>query len=132
MSLNRIKFRDRNGSNEYEVPINPDSWQNDDSVDYDLIETIDGAPIQMFASFDQRERSFVWPNYPNSNSTYTAMVSELKGYKGKQKQLDTQDIDYLSHGWKNIRVTDVSTVPSRGGQLRYSLVLKYVFEEDIT
>ena len=92
-----------------------------------------GSHFPISKTFDQRERTFTWPAHLDSNITFTALITELKRYKGQRKQLNTQDLDYLSRGWKNIKLTDVQTNPIRAGRgdLRYILILKYIFTEEV-
>lgn len=127
----RILFRDLDGSNVYEVPYNPDRWESLDSSNIIIKENLHTVPTVYNKTYDSRIRSFFWPSYPDSIQTFKNMVNVLKSYRGTYKQLHTNSIDYLSHGWKNIRIIDVETVPIRGGQLRYGVIVKYEFAEEI-
>lgn len=131
MSLQKIQFRDTDESNLYTVPYNPSQFDALDSVYYQMKNVIDGAPIRSVATFDGRTRTLTWPELPNSNTTYTSMVSELKGYKGATKEVNFQDIDYMSLGWKRIKIINVQTNLMPGGNIRYGLILEYIYLDEL-
>ena len=128
MALIRIKFGDIvDDPSAYELPINPDEVELLDSVDYDLVDTLDGSPIRSVATFDSRPRILKWPYYESTNTTFSGMESELKSYKGLNKKLNLQDLDVYSWGWRSIKVIDVTTSIMRGGKIRKNMELIYVY-----
>jgi hypothetical protein len=128
MSLTRIKFSDTDGSNIYSLAYNPDNFDAVDSANMVLVNVLDGSPARISGSFDNRVRTMTWPFYPASDTSFMAMVNELKSYKGLNKKLDLEDVDApYSYGWRNIKVTDVKTSLKEGGSLRVSLTLEYVY-----
>src|SRR4030067_1373345 len=128
MALIRIKFGDIvDDPSCYELPINPDEVELLDSVDYDLVDTLDGSPIRSVATFDSRPRILKWPYYESTNTTFSGMESELKSYKGLNKKLNLQDLDVYSWGWRSIKVIDVTTSIMRGGKIRKNMELIYVY-----
>ena len=128
MALTRIKFGDIvDDPSAYELPINPDEVELLDSVDYDLVDTLDGSPIRSVATFDSRPRILKWPYYESTNTTFSGMESVLKSYKGLNKKLNLQDLDVYSWGWRSIKVIDVTTSIMRGGKIRKNMELIYVY-----
>jgi hypothetical protein len=128
--MNRILFTDTNGTNSYILPVNPNTGIFEDSTDYTLLETLDGAPVRSKASFDGRVRSLIWPYFPVSNSTFMGMVSVLKTYKGAEKKIDLKDVDAaFSYGSRYIRILDVKTDLQTGGDLRLNMQVDYVYTQ---
>lgn len=126
-TVGNITLRNLDKTNSYQFTYNPESWNPEDSINATEFPTIDGMNFLFYSIGENREMSFVWPNYSNSNTNFTAMVSELKSYIGQKKQMHLGNIDYINQGWRNIRITDVSTDVSFGGPLEYNLTLKYIY-----
>lgn len=114
-------------TDEYEVYRNPYSWTALDGQSYKLLGTTESAAILQLNNKDNREKSLVWaPMVFVENGSYHLMTNKLKSYIGKNLDLNLQDIDYFSLGWHSIFVTDVQCDLLPGGELRYSITLKYV------
>lgn len=134
--MTRISFRNVGGGNEYFCPINPIFADIGDSTNYDMVSILDGAPVRVAAAFDGRRRTLEWDgfDYQGNNQirdTFRAMLSELRTYKGTDKELHLQDIDIdLARGYKAILVDDVSTTTKRGaGNIRIVLKVTYHYTE---
>jgi len=126
----KIKFSNTDGSNIYELPINPSKVEIGDSDDYDLLDTLDGAAIKSTASFDSRPRILSWPYHVATNTTFSGMVSELKTYIGVNKKIYLGTVDAIfSYDWRYIRVIDVASDLKEGGALRRNLLLTYVYTQ---
>jgi len=129
--LTRIKFRDPDESNLFTCPINPRQAVLLDDVDAVQESVIDGSPIHILSNFDGRTRRLVWDRFTETLTAYTTLRTELKLYKNTLKQINLQDIDIQSLGWKNILVTNVGQTLSEGGQIRTQLFLEYHYTEAI-
>lgn len=132
MPVNRIKFRDRGGGNTYTVPINPATVSINVSSDLEIERTPDGSSIMQKSGYNQNVHRMLWDSGRNSDSIFTAMVTELKTYKDAQKELYLNDIDVHHWGYKDIRVTNVETNIIGGkGTLEYTLALEFILEEPL-
>jgi hypothetical protein len=130
MSINRIKFTDTAGANEYILPINPESVDLLADDKYELLSTLDGAIVKSKAYFDDRVRFLRWPYYPYTNTTFLGMISVLKTYKNLDKKMDLQDIDTpFSYGSRFIRIIDVKNNVLQGGKLRVNMEVSYVYTQ---
>ena len=129
--MNRIVFRDQDESNSFTCPINPRQAILLDDVDANQETVIDGSPIHLLSNFDGRTRRLVWDRFTETLVAYTTLRTELKTYKNSLKQIDLQDIDIQSLGFKNILVTNVGQTLSEGGQIRTQLFLEYHYTEAI-
>jgi hypothetical protein len=127
MAITRIQFTDLNGSSAYTLPINPHEIDIKDEGSYEIIEVVDGYPIKNSKLADSYIRKMVWPEYLSSNTTFTGMLSTLKSYINKSKRMNLQDVDYLSQGWKEIKIIDVRTWVLRGGDVRVGAELLYQY-----
>lgn len=125
--LNRITFRDTDDSNEYKVPFNPLSIELNDSKELGKRDILDGPSVLQYKRNDQRVKTFSWPFVTTSLTRYMDMVDELRSYEGLRKKINLKTIDYLSEGWKIIKVVSVNTVPEANSpDLRVSLIFNYV------
>ena len=129
--MNRIQFRDQDETNLFTCTINPRQAILLDDVDSNQESVIDGSPIHILSSFDGRTRRLVWDRYTETLVAYTTLRTELKLYKNSLKQINLQDIDIQSLGFKNILVTNVGQILSEGGQIRTQLFLEYHYTESI-
>jgi len=112
MALTRIQFDD--GSGYYTVPINPLEFDNQDSDQVSVMETLDGGTVEQYPNFDARVRTFTWRNLPQKEP-YLAMVTELKSYKGIGPiLLKLNTIDFGSATEITIKVVNVSTTIKAG------------------
>ncbi len=129
----RISFRNIDNSNVYSVPINPLSVDIGDSTDYSVAGVLDGSAIRVTSSFDNRVRKLTWDAFEYGSSSgagvrFDGMLSELRTYKGQNKELNLQTIDIdLSRGYKSIFVDDVKTTTVRGASKNIRIVLEILF-----
>jgi hypothetical protein len=132
MALVRITFRDYlTHANTYILPINPNEMDLVDSDDYEMLQTLDGAPIKSNSSFDDRIRTLTWPYFPADNTTFSGMKSVLKSYIGLNKEIYLGTIDnYYSYSWRHIHVVDVTTSLMSGGRVRQNLTLQFYYLEN--
>ena len=129
--MNRIQFRDQDETNLFTCTINPRQAILLDDVDSNQESVIDGSPVHILSNFDGRTRRLVWDRYIETLVAYTTLRTELKLYKNSLKQINLQDIDIQSLGFKNILVTNVGQILSEGGQIRTQLFLEYNYTESI-
>ena len=115
---NRITFDINNdGVADITVPINPVEVDLAQSIDHELVPTIDGEPVSSLSMFDGRVRTLTWRNIPNK-TPYTEMVSGLRllPYLVSGCQINLRDI-HPSLGNSEmipIRVNDVLTKYNQG------------------
>lgn len=130
--LKTIQFQDRDGSNTYTVPINPNAVDLNDEDVVTVNRTLDGAPIMQISAYDSRARELIWPAYNYNHNGYADMVVELRSYAGQQKQINLRAIDVPEWGWKNIKVVDFERrILNNVGSLRYGFVMTFIFEESV-
>jgi hypothetical protein len=106
-----IKLNGEAASTYYNVPVNPVSFDTQDSTNIKVEQTAEGHSVEMIATFDGRPRVMEWKNLPN-RTPYSTMVTQLKTYIGKTCQIK---LNYLALTGStdtvaiNVRVIDVAT-----------------------
>jgi len=92
--------------------INPIEVDLQQSIQYELVETLDGQPIASLPLFDGRIRTLTWKNIPNK-TPYIEMVSGLRNleYIVSGVQINYRDLheDDNNDQWIPIQVLSVST-----------------------
>lgn len=129
----RIRIRNTDGTGEYQLPINPIEIGPPETEQYVLKDALDGQPVKQKPSFDGRQRWWRWDPMRTTGSSwgtqFDAMISTLRGYIGKQKEVKLEDADYLgwyaSYGWMEIDVDDVE-VGREAGSREY-LNVKFIY-----
>ena len=129
--MTRIQFRDQDETNLFTCNINPSQAVLLDDVDAKQESIIDGSPVHLLSNFDGRTRRLLWDRFPETITAYTTLRTELKTYKNSLKQINLQDIDIQSLGWKNILVTNVGQTLAKGGQIITQLFFEYHYTESI-
>lgn len=91
MALNRITFKNEDGTSVYTVPINPSSVNipTSDEGAMTIYQIIDGDPV-FFDKPDSRTYSLIWENLPYDK--YNSMVNTLLTYSKQFKLLNLGDL----------------------------------------
>lgn len=136
--MTRITIRNTDGTGSYELLVNPVNIDLEDTEDYELHESLDGAPVKQKSTFDSRQRRWIWKPHKTSGTTHStnfnSMLSTLRGYKGKRKEIKLEDADYLglysTHGWMEIEVDDVVTTREQGGVDKIGIEFIYHYTQN--
>jgi len=125
--MNRLTFKDTDGSNIYQLPYNP---QKIDMFDSAYIHGNDStgmeAKIYQTNTVDARIRKMFWSGYTSDHVNFVTMMNTLKLYENTDKLLHLGDADYNNFGWIPVRILNVrrKIIGNRG--LKYSLEIDFV------
>jgi len=127
MSLQRIRIKDVGAADgtAYTFTINPSAVDLSDDDDMKLLSVIDGAPVRMVSTFDDRSRKMRWSKFPSAHANFSALVSVLKSYKGDDKEINFGTVDYASFGWRQIHIDNVAITTEDGGDLKLNMELTF-------
>lgn len=129
----RIQMKLDTESNYYTFPINPANFENNDSRDLNVNQTVDGYSTEQIAVFDGRPKIFEWENLPNK-APYSTLVATGRTFLGKKCTLKLMDLsgNESDTTTQNIRVINFETKWTFGpesatSKLKYQIVrLTYV------
>jgi hypothetical protein len=119
------------------LPINPIEVDFAESSNSNIIDTIDGEPIEQLPAFDSRPRTLTWNNLPNKDK-YLAMLQFFRDMQAVESggQMQRQDLGIIvGNVWEPIKVIDVSYSlgkgpPSANNSLKFnSLIVKYIVRQ---